>query len=64
MEELRRYTSIQELKENTKPVDVTSVRSAERHVRFENFMSFLKDDKDNTSSGDNTSMSRNSMNES
>lgn len=63
MEELRRYTSIQELKENNKPVDVTSVRSAERHEMFESFMNFLKDDKD-TSSGDNTSMSRNSMHES
>lgn len=63
MEELRRYTSIQELKENNKLVDVISVRSAERHEMFESFMNFLKDDKDK-SSGDNTSMSRNSIHES
>lgn len=63
MEELRRFASIQELKENAKPVDATSVKSAERHEMFESFMNFLKDDK-RKSSGDNTSMSRSSMHES
>ena len=63
MEELRRYTSIQELEENTKSVDVTSVRSTERHEMFKNFMNFLKDDK-TVSSGDDTFMRRNSIHES
>ncbi|GAB3960593.1 hypothetical protein GCM10028805_58180 [Spirosoma harenae] len=61
MEELRRYSSVEELKENSQPSDQTSTRSEERHARFESFMNFLKDDKDTVSSWNSTSMSGNSV---
>ena len=46
MKELSRYTSIQELKETSKPIDLTAAKSVERHNKFESFINFLKDDTD------------------